>query len=75
VNLKAIARVVLIVVMLNRLTRLLSSFFLNGVWLVRDERVRIGLYFMLGRTGFILVVDARSLFLFAVKVVILSRVR
>jgi hypothetical protein len=34
-----------------------SSFFLSGVWLVKAEGVCIGPFFMLGRTGFVLVVD------------------
>jgi hypothetical protein len=42
--------------------RLLSSFFLNGGWLVRAGGLRIGLYSMLGRAGFVLVVDARAVF-------------
>ena len=42
--------------------RLLSNFFLNGAWLARAERNGIGLYFMLGRTRFVLVVDAREFY-------------
>lgn len=34
-----------------------SSFFLNEVWLVRTEGVRIGLCFTVGRRAFLLVVD------------------
>jgi hypothetical protein len=50
----------LIVEVLNRLTRLLSNFFLSGVWLVRAEGGRTGLYFTLGRTVFVSAPDSEA---------------
>jgi len=61
-----------IVVMSSRLTRLLANFSLNEAWLARAEGVCVGLYFMLGRTGFVLVVDAHASFVFVSRIVVLS---
>jgi hypothetical protein len=47
----------LIVVVLSRSMLLLSSFFLNGVWLVRAEGVRIGLCFAIGKSFFLPILD------------------